>query len=73
MLQGRIICVAEAFLHLKSELVEEVVDEVFNKADDAAVQMLPRDVMEDNAGSRSRQLVSQSEVLLVSINGHLEC
>jgi len=39
-------------LYLKPKLVEEVVDEVFDEADDADVQVLACDVMEDNSGSR---------------------
>lgn len=57
-------------LNLKSKLVEEVVDEVFDEADDAYVQMLPCDAVEDNPGSGRRQFVSQSEVFLMPINAH---
>lgn len=38
--------------YLQAELVKEVVDEVLDEADDANVQMLPRDVMENNARGR---------------------
>lgn len=38
--------------HLQSKLVEEVVDEVFDEVDDADVQMLPCDIVEDDPGSR---------------------
>lgn len=57
---------------LESKLVEEVVDEVFDEADDAGVQVLPRDVVEDDPGGGGRQLVPQSEVSLVAVDGHLE-
>lgn len=39
-------------IHLQSELVEEVVDEVFDEVDNADIQMLPCDVVEDDPGSR---------------------
>lgn len=38
--------------YLEAKLVEEVVDEVLDEADDANVQMLPRDVMENDARGR---------------------
>lgn len=60
-------------LYLKPKLVEEVVDEVFDEADDANVQMLPCDVMEDDPGGGRRQFVPQPEVLLMAVDGHLEC
>lgn len=59
--------------YLKSKLVEEVIDEIFDEADDANVQMLPCDVMEDDPGSRRRQFVPQSVVFLMAVDGHLEC
>ncbi len=58
--------------YLQSKLVEEVVDEIFDEADNADVQMLPCDVMENNPGSRGRQFVPQSEVFLMTVDGHLE-
>lgn len=58
--------------HLEPKLVEEVVDEVFDKADDADVQVLASDVVEDDSGRWRRQFVPQSEVLLVAVNGHLK-
>ena len=60
-------------LYLKPKLVEEVVDEVFDEADDADVQVLACDVMEDNSGSRRRQFVPQPEVFLMAVDGHLKC
>lgn len=58
--------------YLKSKLVEEVIDEVFDEADDADVQVLPCDVMEDDPGGGRLQLVPQSEELLMAVDGHLE-
>lgn len=60
-------------LDLKSKLVEEVVDEVFDEADDANVQMLACDIMEDNPGCGRRQFVPQSVVFLMAVDGHLKC
>lgn len=60
------------YKYLQAELVKEVVDEVFDEADDASVQVLPRDVVEDNARSRRRQFVPQPVVHLVAVDGHLE-
>lgn len=59
-------------LYLKSELVEEVVDEVFNAADDAVVQMLACDVVENDPGRWRRQFVPHPVVLLMAVDGHLE-
>lgn len=58
--------------YLQAELVKEVVDEVFDEADDADVQVLPRDVVEDDPRGRRRQFVPQPVVLLVAVDGHLE-
>lgn len=58
--------------YLEPKLVEEVVDEVFDEADDADVQVLPCDVVEDDAGGGRLQLVPQPEELLVAVDGHLE-
>lgn len=35
--------------------------------------MLPCDIMEDDPGSGRRQFVPQPEVLLMAVDGHLEC
>lgn len=59
-------------LYLKSKLVKEVVDEVFNAADDAVVQMLLRDIVENNPGSRRRQFVPHPVVFLMAVDGHLK-
>lgn len=58
--------------YLKSKLVEEVVDEVFDEADDADVQVLPCDTVEDDPGGGRQQFVPQSEVQLMAVDGHLE-
>ncbi len=60
-------------LYLKPKLVEEVVDEVFDEVDDANVQVLPCDIMEDDPGSGRRQFVPQPVVFLMAVDGHLEC
>lgn len=44
-------------MNLKSKFIEEIVDEVFDEADNAHVQVLASDVMEDDLSSRRRQLV----------------
>lgn len=59
--------------YLKSKLVEEIVDEVFDEADNVDVQVLPCDVMKDNPGSGRWQFVPQSEVFLMTVDGYLQC
>lgn len=61
-----------ACAYLQSKLVEEVVDEVLDKADDAEVQVLPRDAVEDDASGGRRQLVAEPVVLLVAVDSDLE-
>lgn len=58
--------------YLKSKLVKEVVDEVFNAADDAVVQMVARDIVENDPGGRRREFVPHSVVFLMAVDGHLE-
>lgn len=58
--------------YLQSKLVEEVVDEVLDEVDDAHVQVLPRDIVEDDPGRRRRQFVPQSEIFLMAVDGHLK-
>lgn len=59
-------------LHLESKLVKEIVDEVFNAADNAVVQMLVCDIMENDPGRRRRQLVPHSVVFLMAVDGHFK-
>lgn len=43
---------ADDTFYLKPKLVEEVVDKVFDKVDDANIQVLASDVVEDDSGCR---------------------
>ena len=58
--------------YLQSKLVEEVVDKVLDEVDNAVVQVLARDAVEDDPGGGRGQLVAEPEVLLVAVDGHLE-
>lgn len=58
--------------HLKSEFVEAEVDEVFDAGQDAVVEVLPRDAVEDDAEGRRLQVVTEAEVELVAMDGCLE-
>ena len=58
--------------YLQAKLVEEVVDEILGTVEDAVVQVLPRDVMEDGPGDGGREVVPHAVEVLVPIDGHLE-
>lgn len=58
--------------HLQSELVEEVVEEVFNAAQHIVVQVTPGDVMKQCSGGGWDFVVAETVELLVSVHGDLE-
>lgn len=58
--------------HLKSKFVEAEVDEVFDAGQDAMVKVLPCDAVEDDAEGRRLQVVTETEVELVPMDGCLE-
>lgn len=59
-------------LYLQSKLVEEVIDEIFDEVEDAHVQVLSCDVVEDDGSSWRRQLVPEPEEQLVAVDGHFK-
>lgn len=58
--------------YLKAEFVEEEVDEVLDAGQDAVIQVLPRDALEDDAEGRRLQVVVETEVELVPVDRRLE-
>lgn len=58
--------------YLKAEFVEEEVDEVLDAGQDALIQVLPRDALEDDAEERRLQVVVETEVELVPMDRCLE-
>lgn len=58
--------------YLQTKLVEEIVYKIFGTLHNPVVKVLPGDVMKDGPGGRRGQFVSQTEKLLVSVNGDLK-
>lgn len=58
--------------HLKSKSVEAKVDEVFDAGQDAMIEVLPRDAVEDDAEGWRLQVVTETEVELVAMDSRLE-
>lgn len=58
--------------YLKAKFVEEEVDEVLDAGQDAVIQVLPGDALEDDAEGRSLQVVVEAKVELVPTNCGLE-
>lgn len=58
--------------HLKSKSVEAKVDEVFDAGQDATIEVLPRDAVEDDAEGWRLQVVTETEVELVAMDSRLE-
>lgn len=58
--------------HLQAKLVEKVVEEVLNAAQDAVVQMAPGDVMKQCSGGRWEFIMAKTVELLMSVDGHLK-
>jgi hypothetical protein len=58
--------------YLQAELVEEVVDEVLGTVEDAVVEVLPGDIMEDGSGDGGGEVVTHAVQVLVTVDGHLE-
>lgn len=58
--------------HLQAKLVVEVVDEVFDAAGKAEVEVLAGDVLEDGLSDRGEQLVLLAVVLLAPVHHGLQ-
>lgn len=58
--------------YLKAKFVEEEVDEVLDAGQDAVIQVLPRDALEDDAEERRLQVIVETEVELVPMDRCLE-
>lgn len=58
--------------YLQSKLVEAEVDEVLDAGQDPMVQVLSRDALEDNTEGRGFQVVMETEVELVPMDGSLK-
>ena len=58
--------------YLQSKFVVEEVDEVLDAGQDAVIKVLPRDALEDDAEGRGLQVVMETEVELVPMDGCLE-
>lgn len=58
--------------YLKSKLVEEVIQEVFNAAKHAVIKMTPRDVMKERPGWGRDFVMTETIEFLVAVNRHLE-
>jgi hypothetical protein len=59
-------------LYLQAKLVEEVVDKVLDAGQDAMVQVLACDALEDNAEGGDLEVVVKAVVELVSRDRHLK-
>lgn len=58
--------------YLEAKLVVEEVDEVLDAGQNAVIQVLPRDALEDDAEGRNLQVVVEAVVELVPIDSGLE-
>lgn len=58
--------------YLQSKLVEAEVDEVLDAGQDAVIQVLPRDALEEDAERWGLQVVMETEVELVPMDCRLE-
>lgn len=58
--------------YLQAKFVEEEVDEVLDAGQDAMIQVLSRDALEDDAEGRGLQVVVETEVELVPMDCRLE-
>lgn len=74
LFQGKLACCHAKMNtpHLQSKLVEEVVEEVFNTAQHAVVQVTPGDVMKQRSGRGWDFVMAEAVELLVSVNCDLE-
>lgn len=59
-------------LYLQAKFVEEEVDEVLDAGQDAMIQVLSCDSLEDDAEGRSLQIIAETEVELVPMDGRLK-
>ena len=58
--------------YLESKFVEAEVDEVLDAGQDAVIQVLPSDALEDDAEVRGLQVVMETEVELVAMDSCLK-
>lgn len=58
--------------YLKSKFVEAEVDEVLDAGQDAVIQVLPSDALEDDAEGRNLQVVMETVVELVVLDSRLK-
>lgn len=65
-------CTYTVKTYLESKFVEEEVDEVLDAGQDAVIQVLPSDALEDDAEGRGLQVVMETEVELVAMDSRLE-
>lgn len=58
--------------YLEPKFVEAEVDEVLDAGQDALIQVLPSDALEDDAEVRGLQVVMETEVELVAMDSRLK-
>lgn len=58
--------------YLKSKFIKAEVDEVLDAGQDAVIQVLPRDALEDDAEGWRLKVVMETEVELVAMDSSLK-